>query len=97
MAMKIEKSTFGATKQGKSVSCYTIYTPDLRVKLLDYGATVQSLFVKDNDGKWVDVVLGYDTIREYEDNDGYFGACIGRVGNRIGGARFTLNGNTYSL
>ena len=97
MAMKIEKSTFGATKQGKSVSCYTIYTPDLRVKLLDYGATVQSLFVKDNDGKWVDVVLGYDTIREYEDNDGYFGACIGRIGNRIGGARFTLNGNTYSL
>ena len=71
MAMKIEKSTFGATKQGESVSCYTIYTPDLRVKLLDYGATVQSLFVKDNDGKWVDVVLGYDTIREYEDNDGY--------------------------
>ena len=38
MAMKIEKSTFGATKQGKSVNCYTIYTPDLRVKLLDYGA-----------------------------------------------------------
>ena len=97
MAMKIEKSTFGATKHGEPVSCYTIYTPDLRVKLLDYGATVQSLFVKDNDGKWVDVVLGYDTIREYEDNDGYFGACIGRIGNRIGGARFTLNGNTYSL
>ena len=67
MAMKIEKSTFGATKHGEPVSCYTIYTPDLRVKLLDYGATVQSLFVKDNDGKWVDVVLGYDTIREYED------------------------------
>ncbi len=59
MAMKIEKSTFGATKHGEPVSCYTIYTPDLRVKLLDYGATVQSLFVKDNDGKWVDVVLSF--------------------------------------
>ena len=97
MAMKIEKSIFGTTKHGEPVSCYTIHTPDLRVKLLDYGATIQSLFVKDKSGDWVDVVLGYDTIREYEENDGYLGACIGRVGNRIGGAKFTLNGNTYSL
>ena len=96
MAMKIEKSIFGTTKHGEPVSCYTIHTPDLRVKLLDYGATIQSLFVKDKSGDWVDVVLGYDTIREYEENDGYLGACIGRVG-WIGGAKFTLNGNTYSL
>ena len=97
MAMKIEKSIFGTTKHGESVSCYAIYTPELRLNLLDYGATVQSLFVKNKNGEWIDVVLGYDTIREYEENDGYLGACIGRVGNRIGGARFTLNGNTYSL
>ena len=58
MAIKIEKSIFGTTKHGEPVSFYTIHTPDLCVKLLDYGATVQSLFVKDNDGKWVDVVLG---------------------------------------
>ena len=97
MAMKIEKSIFGTTKHGESVSCYAIYTPELRLNLLDYGATVQSLFVKNKNGEWIDVVLGYDTIQEYEENDGYLGACIGRVGNRIGGAKFTLNGNTYSL
>ena len=97
MAMKIEKSIFGTTKHGESISCYAIYTPELRLNLLDYGATVQSLFVKNKNGEWIDVVLGYDTIREYEENDGYLGACIGRVGNRLGGARFTLNGNTYSL
>ena len=97
MAMKIEKSIFGTTKHGESVSCYTIHTPDLRVNLLDYGAAIQSLFVKNKSGEWTDVVLGYDTIQEYEENDGYFGACIGRVGNRIGSAKFTLNGSTYSL
>lgn len=97
MAMKIEKSAFGTTKRGELVACYTLYTPELRVKLLDYGATVQSLFVKSKDGEWVDVTLGYDTIREYEENDGYLGACIGRVGNRIGGAAFTLDGKTYEL
>ena len=59
MDMKIEKSIFGTTKHGEPVSCYTIYTPDLRVNLLDYGATIQSLFVKDKSGDWVDVVLGY--------------------------------------
>ena len=95
--MKIEKAIFGITKCGEPVTCYTIHTPDLRVNLLDYGAAVQSLFVKNKNGEWTDVVLGYDTIREYEENDGCFGACIGRVANRIGGAKFTLNGTAYSL
>lgn len=95
--MKIEKSAFGTTKLGESAACYTLFTPELRVKLLDYGATIQSLLVKNKEGEWVDVVLGYDTIREYEENDGYLGACIGRVCNRIGGAAFTLNGKIYEL
>ena len=63
---------------------------------MEYGATIRSLLVR-HGGKWTDVVLGYDTLREYEENDGYLGACVGRVGNRIGGASFTLNGKTYSL
>ena len=51
----------------------------------------------DRDGKLVDVILGYDTAKEYEENGGFFGACIGRVCNRIGGSRFTLDGVKYEL
>ena len=63
----------------------------LAVEIMEYGAAIRSLWVH-HDGVWTDAVLGYDTLREYEENDGYLGACIGRVGNRIGGAAFTLNG-----
>ena len=65
--------------------------------VLDYGATIQSLCVPDRDGRLVDVVLGYDTAAEYESNNYYLGATIGRVGNRIAGARFSLNGTDYEL
>ena len=68
----------------------------LAVEIMEYGATIRSLLVQ-RGGAWTDVVLGYDTLREYEENDGYLGACVGRVGNRIGGAGFTLNGKTYTL
>lgn len=53
--------------------------------------------MKDKNGQWCDVVLGYDTLSEYENRAGYFGACIGRVGNRIGNAEFALNGVRYEL
>lgn len=88
---------FGMTRGGEQVHSYMLMSPTLRAEFLDYGATIRSLFVKNHAGKWVDVVLGYDTVLEYEDQDGYLGACIGRVGNRIGNAEFTLNGQNYSL
>lgn len=97
MAMKLEKELFGTTRYGETVTRYLLKTEELCVSLLDYGAAIQSLLVKDGSGTWADVVLGYDTITEYEENDGYLGACIGRVGNRIGGASFRLNGKTYAL
>lgn len=97
MAMTIEKTPFGTTKRGEAVTKYTMHTDELTVSVLDYGATIQAVLVKDRAGKQVDVVLGYDTISGYEENDGYLGACIGRVGNRIGGSAFTLNGKTYPL
>lgn len=92
MAVKIEKKSFGKTAQGESVTLFEIETPELTACVLDYGATVQALLVKDKNGKSVDVVLGHDTIEGYETHDGYLGACVGRVANRIGGAEFTLNG-----
>ncbi len=69
----------------------------MTVTITDLGATVQSIFVPDRDGNVADVILGYDTPEEYLENDGYFGACIGRYANRIKGARFSLNGVEYKI
>lgn len=63
----------------------------------DYGAAVQSLYVPDKDGKFDDILLGYDTLDEYIKGDSCFGASVGRVANRIGGAKFSLNGEEYKL
>ena len=63
----------------------------------DLGAAVQSLCVPDKDGKLADVVLGYDTLEEYVKGDSCHGATIGRYANRIGDAKFTLNGTEYEL
>ena len=64
---------------------------------INYGAAVQSLCVPDNKGEFGDVVLGYDTLEEYVKGDSCFGATVGRVANRIGGAKFTLNDIEYKL
>lgn len=69
----------------------------MRVTLLSYGATIQSIVVPDRNGRPTDVLLGYADAAEYERHDGYFGACIGRNGNRIAGASFCLNGERFCL
>ncbi|SHI23030.1 aldose 1-epimerase [Sporobacter termitidis DSM 10068] len=89
---------FGRTKTGHTVTGYCLENSrGAEATILDYGCTVQSLRVPDAEGRLTDVVLGYDTIGEYEENGGYAGAAIGRVANRIGGAEFSLNGETYRL
>jgi aldose 1-epimerase len=65
--------------------------------ILDYGGTVQSLILPDGRGMRTDVVLGYETVLEYEENGGYMGAIIGRFANRIGNGELTLDGRTYRL
>ncbi len=96
--MSVTKTPFGTTRDGHAVTAYTIKNAaGASVTVLDYGATVQSLVVPNGLGGFTDVVLGYDTIAEYESRDGYLGAAIGRVGNRIGGARFSLNGVEHVL
>lgn len=96
MSVSVEKKPFGVTKDGEAVSVHCIRNEALAVEIMEYGAAIRSLWVH-HGGAWTDAVLGYDTLREYEENDGYLGACIGRVGNRIGGAAFTLNGKDYRL
>ena len=89
---------FGTLSDGTPVTAARLETASgASLTVLDYGATIQSLCVPDHDGRLVDVVLGYDTAAEYERNNYYLGATIGRVGNRIAGARFSLNGTDYEL
>lgn len=96
--MKLETRPFGRTAAGEQVTSWTLTAENgMALTLLDYGATVQSLLAPDRAGRPVDVVLGYDTFAEYENNDGNLGATIGRVANRIGGGRFCLGGTAYHL
>lgn len=96
--MSVTVRPFGFTRGGEEVRAYTVSnTVGASVVLLDYGATVQSLYVPDREGKLVDVVLGYDSVAGYEAGGAYIGATIGRFGNRIGGACFSLGGVDYSL
>lgn len=82
---------FGTTQSGEEVSVITLENGQLSCEILTYGATLRSLLVPDRNGRTVDVVLGYDTLREYETRDGYLGATIGRFANRIAHGHFTLN------
>ena len=69
----------------------------LEVVVTNYGCTILNVFVKDKNNQIQDVVLGYETIEEYQNYDAYLGALVGRVANRIGKGTFTLNGKTYQL
>lgn len=69
----------------------------VRVKLMDLGATIVSLCVRDRNDRWQDVVLGYESLSDYETYKGYLGAIVGRTANRIRAGRFTLEGETYQL
>jgi len=94
----ITKSDFGKTPEGQPVELYTLKnTAGAEVKIMTYGGIVQSLTMPDKEGKMEDVVLGYDNLEGYLTNSPYFGALIGRYGNRIGNAKFTLEGKTYAL
>ena len=89
--------SFGLTDKGEDVSVITLEHAGCSCQILTYGATIRSLCVPDKSGKLVDVVLGYDTLKEYEQNDGYLGATVGRFANRIAHGQFSLSGKSYTL
>lgn len=96
--MDIACRDFGTAKSGEKVLEYKLTNGrGMAVTVLDYGCTITSITVPDRGGRPVDVCLGYDTLAEYEENSGYFGALVGRHANRLGGGRFTLNGREYRL
>lgn len=88
---------FGHTKDGLEVEAITLDNGILSCDVITFGAALRSLYAPDHLGVKRDIVLGYDTLKEYETRPAYLGAVIGRVANRIAGGRFTMNEQTYTL
>jgi aldose 1-epimerase len=96
--MKTAKESFGNMPDGTPVDRYTLTNANgVEMKVITYGGIVTSLKTPDRNGQLGDIVLGFDNLQGYLDKPPYFGALIGRYGNRIGNAQFTLNGKTYNL
>lgn len=96
--MSIMVTDFGKTNDNKLVKLFTIKNDNnVTVKLTNWGATLVSIVVPDKNGFLRDVVLGFDNLEDYFVNHCYFGATIGRNGNRIQNASININGSTYNL
>ncbi len=90
--------SFRDTVDGETTGLYFLHNGNLTAAITNYGARVVSLIVPDKNGNPTDIVLGYDSIGKYlHQPDTYFGAIVGRYGNRIGHAKFKLNGKEYAL
>ncbi|MGD2218419.1 MAG: aldose epimerase family protein [Gemmatimonadales bacterium] len=89
---------FGTTPEGVDVELYALTNAhDVQVRITNYGGIVTQLLVPDRDGELADVVLGYDSLSAYLEESPYFGAIVGRYGNRIAAGRFALDGIEYDL
>src|SRR5258708_8021883 len=92
------RKSFGKTPDGQPVDVYVLTNKSgAEASITNYGGAVVSLKVPDRNGKLADVALGYDTAGGYVNDKAYFGAIVGRYGNRIGHAQFVLDGKTYKL
>ncbi len=96
--MSISKKFFGKLSDGREVFAYTMTNSNgVSAKILTYGGAIAQLCVPDRNGCFTDVVGGYDCLDSYVNGDGYQGALIGRIGNRICKGKFTLEGKEYSM
>ncbi len=95
---KVEKSFFGNMPEGDSVMLYTLKNEkDYVVKITNFGGIITEINTPDKNGKSGNIVLGFDNLDQYLAGHPNFGALIGRFGNRIANAQFTLDGETYQL
>ena len=97
--MGVVKKEFGKNSKGEQAYFYEITNASgMKAIVTDFGATLHSLYVPDKNGEMLDVVWGYDSVAEYEiDNGPFFGATVGRIANRTGGAVVTINGVDYPM
>ena len=96
--MDIRLSSFGHLADGREVVRYSLCNDaGMQVDIITYGAIITAIHVPDRHGKLDDVVLGYDRLQQYVDDQNYIGAVIGRYANRIGAAAFELDGTRHAL
>ena len=94
----ITKKLFGTLADGREVYAYTLENKNgMSVRILDRGGIINQINAPDKEGRFTDVVGGYDNLDYYVNASGYQGALIGRFGNRIAGGKFTLDGKEYTL
>ncbi len=94
----VTMSAFGKMPDGEMVNLYTLTNRSgMQVAITNYGGHIVSLIVPDRSGHMADVVLGFDNLDGYLATNPFFGALVGRYANRIGGAKFTLDGKEYHL
>lgn len=99
-AVAVTKADFGKLPDGMAAEVYTLKNADLEVRITTYGARIVSLMTKDREGKMGDVVLGYNSVEGYTAEGAaktYFGAIVGRYGNRIRGGKFAIDGHSYQI
>jgi aldose 1-epimerase len=93
-----EQEPFGKLPDGTPITAYTLINKNgVKATIINYGGIVTKLSVPDKDGKFADVVLGFDNLQGYVKESPYFGCIVGRVANRVANAKFTLDGKEYTL
>jgi aldose 1-epimerase len=98
LAGSISSEPFGKTKDGAAVELYTMTNGSgATVKFMSYGGVITQINVPDRSGHLGDVVLGFNSVADYEAKSPYFGGLIGRYANRIGAGKFSLDGTDYTL
>ena len=97
-AMEVKEDQYGAMPDGKKVKVFTLTNKNgLTAKVIEYGAILISMETPDKSGKSADITHGYDNLEGWLTNTSYFGATVGRFGNRIKDGKFTLDGKDYKL
>ena len=96
--MQISSQIFGTSRSGESVELFTLKNEQgVEVQIMTYGCIITKILCPDNQGNIEDIVLGFETLEEYEKDSPFFGAAVGRYANRIAKGKFTLEGKEYQL
>ncbi len=94
---EVKEETYGRMPDGREVKIYTLTNGDVKARVTEYGAILVSLETPDKNGKTADLTHGYDTLAGWLTNTSFFGATVGRFGNRIKDGKFSLDGKDYTL
>jgi len=94
---EVKEETYGRMPDGRELKIYTLTNGDVKARVTEYGAILVSLETPDKNGKTADLTHGYDTLAGWLTNTSFFGATVGRFGNRIRDGKFSLDGKDYTL